>query len=238
MTPPPQAPVDRIDLRWLAEIVGLALVYVGTARLGQWFAIAPGNITPLWIPSGIILATVWCRGYRLWPGIFLGAFAGNAWAYWSTESAAALGKCLLAASANGLGDSLCAVVGVYLIRRTTGGRNPLHRAADMLHLILYGGVLATGISAVCGVTSLSLTGLLPWSQYGHALWTWWVGGGMGVLVFTPLLLLLQAALAERHQATADASRTGWVFVAIAALLAASIVGSGHLFYLNTLRLRP
>jgi len=34
---------------WL-EIIGVALVYIATAKIGQVFAIPPGNITPVWLP--------------------------------------------------------------------------------------------------------------------------------------------------------------------------------------------
>ena len=46
------------NIRTALEIGVLALLYVITARLGQLLAIPPGNITPPWIPSGIILAAV------------------------------------------------------------------------------------------------------------------------------------------------------------------------------------
>ncbi len=170
------------------ECLMLALVYAGSARLSQVFAIPPGNITPIWLPSGIILAVILRRGYWLWPGIFLGAFVGNIWAYFSSASAAVLFKGLLAATANGVGDSLCAVVAVWLIQWPGTRRDPLHRASDMIRLIGYGGVLGTGISAACGVGILALAGILPLSQSGEVLCTWWIGDGMGVLLLTPLLL--------------------------------------------------
>ena len=176
----------------LAEIATLAVIYFVTARLGQLLAIPPGNITPVWLPSGIILAAVLTRGYRVWPGIFLGAFAGNVWAYFSAASPGAVLKCLCAGAANGLGDSLCAVAGAYLIQRTTGSRAPLNRAMDLVKLIGYGGVVGGGISALLGVTSLCLAGFLPWAQSGPALATWWIGDGMGVLLLTPLLLAWRA----------------------------------------------
>ena len=188
-----QQPIYQLEpeatrLRRLIECLMLALVYAGSARLSQVFAISPGNITPVWLPSGIILAAILRRGYWLWPGIFLGAFVGNIWTYFSSASAGVLIKGLLAATANGVGDSLCAVVAVWLIQWPGATRDPLHRASDMIRLIGYGGLLGTGISAVFGVGSLALAGILPWSQSGEALCTWWIGDGMGVLLLTPLLL--------------------------------------------------
>ena len=175
-------------MRRFGDCLVLALVYGGAARLSQVFAIAPGNITPVWLPSGMVLAAVLLRGNHLWPGIFLGAFAGNVWAYFSSASADVLLKCVVAATANGIGDSLSAGVAAWLIQWPGGGQHPLQRAAGMIKLISYGGVLGAGISAGCGVGSLALVGILPWSHSGEALWTWWIGDGMGVLLLTPLLL--------------------------------------------------
>ncbi len=51
-----------------------ALFWHGQTR-ATLLALPAGNITPVWIASGIILATVLLRGHYIWPGILLGAFA-------------------------------------------------------------------------------------------------------------------------------------------------------------------
>lgn len=164
------------------------MLYFVTARLGQLLALPPGNITPVWIPSGIILMAVLVRGNRIWPGIFLGAFAGNIWAYFNTASFDAVLRCLAAGTANGIGDTLGAVGGAYLINRTTGGRNLFDSARNVANFLLYGAGLGSAVSALCGVTALSLTGFIPWPNYSTALVTWWTGDGVGVILLTPLLL--------------------------------------------------
>lgn len=174
--------------RTIVEIAAVALLYFATARLGQLLAIPPGNITPVWIPSGIILGAVLLFGNRVWPGIFLGAFAGNLWAYFSADSLDSVLGCLLAGTANATGDTLCALVGAHLIIRTTGGRDPFDRAGDVVKFVVFGCLLTPGISALFGVTSLALAGLVPWSNYAFVLGTWWTGDGVGVLVVAPLLL--------------------------------------------------
>ena len=181
------APATRTTA--VVEIGLLAVLYFVTARLGQLLAIPPGNITPIWIPSGIMLAAVLWRGYRVWPGIIIGAFAGNIWAYFDHASTDAMLRCLLAATVNGLGDTLGAVVTAYLILRTTGGREFLARPGDAMKFIGFGALLGAGMSAVLGVTALRLTGFIPAPKYFNALGIWWVGDGIGVLVVTPALLV-------------------------------------------------
>ena len=65
-------------LQKLFTILLLAILYIVTARFGQLLAIPPGNVTPIWIPSAIILVFVLIKGYWVWPGIFIVAWTGCA----------------------------------------------------------------------------------------------------------------------------------------------------------------
>jgi diguanylate cyclase (GGDEF)-like protein/PAS domain S-box-containing protein len=184
---------QKVKVLWTGkshEILALAILYFLTAKLGQTLAIPPGNVTPVWIPSGIILAAVLVKGYGIWPGIFLGAFAGNVSAYFSPDSAAAIVRALIAGTANGLGDSLCALVGAFLILKYTRNPFPFNRLSHVFRFIVYGAIAGSFISALFGVTGLWAMGFLPWDQYGPVFLTWWTGDGVGVLILTPILLSL------------------------------------------------
>jgi two-component system, NarL family, sensor histidine kinase FusK len=63
----------------IARLIGVALLYFATAQLGLAFAVVGGTVTLFWPPSGIALVAVLMFGYRIAPGIFLGAFLANAW---------------------------------------------------------------------------------------------------------------------------------------------------------------
>ena len=63
-----------LPIRYL-KITSVAVLYFGMAKLGQLLTLPAGNITLVWIASGIILATVWLRGHYIWPGILLGGLA-------------------------------------------------------------------------------------------------------------------------------------------------------------------
>ncbi|MGA1408393.1 MAG: bifunctional diguanylate cyclase/phosphodiesterase [Prochlorotrichaceae cyanobacterium] len=180
--------VGRNVLEQGFNILLLAVIYFLSAKLGQTFAIPPGNVTPVWIPSGIILAVILIKGYEMWPGIFLGAFLGNVSAYFSTDSVATIVRALLAGTANGIGDSLCATVGAFLILKYTQTTFPFNRFRHVCCFIVYGAIVGSFISAFLGVTSLCATGFLPWDQYLSVLFTWWTGDGVGVLILTPVIL--------------------------------------------------
>lgn len=123
------------------------------------------------------------RGCPAW-----GAKPGNVWAYLDLGSAAAALRSVAAATANGAGDAMGALVAARAIAITTGGRDALDRAADMVRLVVGGALIAAGTSALAGTAGLVLAGFLEQSRYGVALATWWVGDAMGTVLLTPLLL--------------------------------------------------
>ena len=166
----------------------IALAYFLTAPLGQMLAIPPGNVTPVWIPSGIILAAALIRGRGVWPGIFLGAFAGNAWVYLDFSSIAMVTNALLSGVANGIGDALCVVVGATLIRRNAGTKHLFDTGKGVIVFIVCGALTAGVISASFGVTGLALGGFIPWSEYSKVWFTWSVGDVMGIMLLTPFIL--------------------------------------------------
>jgi integral membrane sensor domain MASE1 len=68
---------DRSRRIYLAQLAAVVAVYYATGRLGLLVAISPGNVTPLWPPSGISLAVFLLFGSRLWPSVVLGALLVN-----------------------------------------------------------------------------------------------------------------------------------------------------------------
>ncbi|ABK42759.1 multi-sensor hybrid histidine kinase [Magnetococcus marinus MC-1] len=174
----------------LNEILMVAVVYFITARLGQLLAISPGNVTPVWLPSGICLAWVLLRGRHLWPGIFLGAFAGNIWAYFDTNTLSAILKSILAGSANGLGDVIAIVGAAWMINTISPATALFNNSKNTTIFLIYGGIIGPFISASIGIFGLLLTGNILPNDAFFSLITWWTGDAMGVLFITPVILEL------------------------------------------------
>src|SRR2546422_11637837 len=61
----------------LKVVAGLAAVYLVAAKLGLMLAFVHASATAVWPPTGIALAAVLGFGYRVWLGIFVGAFLAN-----------------------------------------------------------------------------------------------------------------------------------------------------------------
>jgi len=69
----------------VATITILAGVYFAAAKVGLMLAFVHASAPAVWPPTGIALAAILMLGYRVWPGILLGAFLANV----TTEGTAA-----------------------------------------------------------------------------------------------------------------------------------------------------
>ena len=132
----------------------------------------------MWPPTGIAVAALLLGGYRLWPGVFLGAFISNATSH----------EPLLTAAGIAVGNTLGPLLGVFLLRRLAGFDNRLERVRDVLSLVALGSVLAMTVTATNGVLNLALARIVPWEDYWSVWRLWWVGDAMGVLLIAPLIL--------------------------------------------------
>jgi signal transduction histidine kinase len=153
-------------------------LYFVAGKLGLTLAAVHPSATSIWPSTGIAIASFLVLGYRLWPGIFVGAFLVNA------TTAGSLATALGIAS----GNTLEGLLGAFLVNRFAGGRDMFHRAPDTFRYAGLVGV-ACAVSATIGVATLSLTGLARWTQSGPIWLTWWLGDMGGALVVAPFLLI-------------------------------------------------
>jgi PAS domain S-box-containing protein len=177
--PSPGAPVVRYRwCRYAAQLALLGAAYFGLAKLGLTMAFLAEQVTAVWPPTGLALAVLLGFGYRLWPGIALGAFLANATANEPLATAAGIA----------LGNTLEALLGAWLLRSLVGFDTALERVKDVLGLVVLAAGVSTLVSATIGATSLCLGGVRPWTAY-PAIWgVWWLGDALGNLVVAPLLL--------------------------------------------------
>jgi diguanylate cyclase (GGDEF)-like protein len=166
-------------LKTVGIAAGLTVVYFAAGKLGLQLAYVHASATAVWPCTGIAVAALLVCGYRVWPGILIGAFlinlttAGNAWT-----------SILIAA-----GNTLEGVAGCYLVKRFARGKDAFERASDIFKFVLLAGLGATAISATVGVTALAASGFADWAAYGSIWLTWWLGDVVGAVMVTPLLLL-------------------------------------------------
>jgi PAS domain S-box-containing protein len=175
----------------LLAILAIAGAYYLTAFLGLSLALPQTNATAVWLSSGIALAALLLGGAGLWPGVALGALLANAHVLFQA-GAGSPGKVLLAASIIAGGNTLEALLGRWLFRRYIEGPDPLHCSRDPLILATLSAVSCI-VAATVGVTAVTAMGLTPRQLAGPALLTWWLGDLAGILVITPLVLVLASS---------------------------------------------
>jgi len=158
------------------EILAVAAVYFAAARIGLSFAYIHASVSPVWPPTGVAIAAALLLGYRIWPGIFLGAFLVNLLTPLPPGTAAAI-------AVGNTAESLSAL----FILRALGFHQQFDRARDVFKFVITVS-LCTTVSAAIGNISLCLAHLERWEDL-RLLWrTWWLGDLAGALIVTPLLL--------------------------------------------------
>jgi PAS domain S-box-containing protein len=179
------------SFRLLLIQLALAAVYFISAKFGLSLAVPSiaDQVSAVWPPTGIALAAVLIFGYRVWPGIAVGAFLVN------FQTNEAFGTALGIA----FGNTSEALLGAYLLWRFVDFEPSLRRLKDVVGLAIYGAGAGTIVSATVGVASLYLgghvnwdrfhsSGAVHWGQLFNAWQVWWMGDAMGALIVTPLLL--------------------------------------------------
>jgi two-component system cell cycle sensor histidine kinase/response regulator CckA len=171
----------------LAAVGLLAALYFLAGRLGLRLASVHRSATAVWPPSGIALAALLVLGYRVWPGIVLGAFLVNVTTAGSVATSIGIA----------LGNTLEGIVGAYLVNRFANGCHAFDRARDFFKFVVLAGISSTAVSPAVGVTTLSLGEFARWTDYGSIWVTWWLGDAASVLVVAPLLVLASSGAPVR-----------------------------------------
>ncbi|WP_229378097.1 MASE1 domain-containing protein [Streptomyces sp. VRA16 Mangrove soil] len=163
------------------KALAVAVCYFVAGRLGLLGQLVVQGVvvTPMWPPTGVALAAMLLFGVGVWPGVALGSLLVIA-------SLTTPGSSALITVAGSTVAPLCAC----LLLRRVGFRLDISRLRDGLGLVFIGGFGAMLISATLGVAPQLWSGDLDTGEFWSVWLAWWVGDAMGVLLVTPLLLVL------------------------------------------------
>lgn len=164
------------------ETLAVAASYYLTGRLGllRQLDIEQAVVGPLWPPTGVAVASLVALGLRAVPGIMLGAL-------FVIMSFTPLGPGLIVPVLGDTASPVCA----YLLLRRIGFHPDIDRLRDGLALVFVSVLTGLLISATVGVGSLVHNGRLDRSSFWPVWLSWGVSDAMGIVIFTPLLLLLR-----------------------------------------------
>jgi signal transduction histidine kinase len=166
----------RRNILWSVSVF---ILYLTTAKLGLKYAVIGHTVTLLWPPSGIALAATLIGGYRVWPGIALGALAANI----GTDVP------ILTLAIITLGNTLEPLCGAVLLRSRLNFSVALDKVSDVFSLVLLAAAVSPIIGASLGTLGLFMGGKIAVADFEQAWLAWWLGDGMGVLVISPVVLI-------------------------------------------------
>ena len=202
------------------RLIGLlTLAYAAMGWLGMSLVPPPFYGSPIFPAAGLALAFVMVHGYKVLPGIWLGALVMSLLSDWQTET---LGPdTWLLGIAVGAGATLQSAVGAWLLGRPHRcDWQRMEQEGDMLRFMLRAGLLAGVISASLGVSAAILLGKTDTDQFLLDWWFWYSGDVLGIMLFTPLSL---SWLLGDQQAIWRSRRYTLMLPTLLALLFASLI---------------
>ncbi len=162
----------------ISAILLIATVYYLAARFSLTLAFRETNASPVWPPTGIAFACVMLFGYRISPGIAIGAFLAN--------YITGLNPVVCVAIA--VGNTLEAVIGVRLFRYLNKSESIVDNIHSVLSFLIPVAMGTTMISATIGAISIHAGGYSSGASFYYVWWTWWLGDTVGNIVVAPLIL--------------------------------------------------
>lgn len=180
--------IDKLSLKYDLDlkIIGVALLYYLSARLGYFFEFENTTALPAWPPSGIGFALIILLGRSAWPGITIGSLVANIMAYWNDPSLPAQ-TIITISSMIAVGNTVEPVLGNYLVKVWINDHYPFKNAKNAFRF-MFVTLLMCFVGAGIGTLSLYMNKALVATNLLRTGFSMWVGNVVGILLFTPIIL--------------------------------------------------
>ncbi len=166
------------------------IAYFISGYIGLALAIPPSNASPIWPASGVALAIVLSYGYKSVPGLLTGAYLVQLISFLDPESMESILVSISLGFVIALGSIISAIVGAKLIEKIVGVNDPLIQDHQILRFLMLGGPVSCVISATVGSLIIMLADVIHTSDFLLTWGVWWVGDSIGVLIVTPIMMIL------------------------------------------------
>jgi diguanylate cyclase (GGDEF)-like protein/PAS domain S-box-containing protein len=170
----------KTTYRWSdgLNITVIALLYAILAKIALSFFSVNGVVSVVWPSSGLALAALLLGGKHYWLGVFIGAFAGNV----------LVGNSVDLSFIIACGNTLEALMGLFLLSRIDDFDSGLNQPRDYLYLVL-AGASSAGVSALIGNSALLAYHLVTQDGVFSNFFDWWLGDALGIILVTPFILV-------------------------------------------------
>jgi diguanylate cyclase (GGDEF)-like protein len=161
---------------YAGQVSLVAAAYFAAGQLALLAGISLSHAGVIWPASGVALACVLLFGYRVWPGVWLGAALLEV----------LLGSSPVVAALMGAGGALEALAAAALVRRCIGLPRTFEHGEDAVEFVAIAG-LTSMIAATAATAAAWVQSPLPQA----VAWTWWArwqADAMGIIIAAPLVL--------------------------------------------------
>lgn len=164
-------------VQYSLQIGVVALGCFLTAYLKLMLGLSHGDVMPVWVMSGIALASVLLFGYKVFPGIWLGAALGFFFSGVSPWVSASLGT----------GQTCEAMLGAYLLLHFAGLENLFDRARNLFRFF--------ALAILFSMVTPTYAALIQWGGKAMPGWPfplgwflWWLADLSGIIIVTPFIM--------------------------------------------------
>ena len=169
----------RSAAAYLVELSIVVAAYIGLAEAALMLPAINPAATPLWPPTGLALALMLLRGYRIWPAILVGCLSPYLIG----------GRSLIESGSVGIGTVLAAFAGTWLINRWSNGHQTLVTPSGVAKFAIISFAPTTIISSTMALAGFILANELSFSDSVVTWITWWLADAAGTILITPVILL-------------------------------------------------
>ena len=161
---------------WAAYFL-LIIVYVISGKLGLMLALPPGYASPIFIPAGIAIASVFIGGKKFLTWVFLGSLILNIWVgYSASHQINTFG--IAVAFVIAIASTLQAGLGGLVLRKVVGYPTAFNRSSEILKFLPLSPLFCL-TSATISVTSLWALAVFDTASLASNWAAWWVGDTLG-----------------------------------------------------------
>jgi PAS domain S-box-containing protein len=195
------------------ELAIIAASYFSLAKSALLLPAINPAATPLWPPTGVALAFVLLRGYRVWPAILVSSFSANA-----VSSGTMTASWLFQSTSIAIGTTLAALAGAWLINHRSYGAKTFFTPPGIGRFVLIAFVPTAITSCASAILGQLSTGDLNLSSLVVPSVNWWLADAAGTILIAPVIVLWAM---QPRQAVAK-----WDLLETTAILvAATVIGA-------------